>query len=136
MDIVVLVGRILFVALFLVSGIMGHLMSTSAMTGYAQSKGLPAPRAVVVGSGVLLTVAGLMVLLGVWGDLGALLLFVFLVPTAVVMHPFWRETDQASRVNDMNHFLKDIALAGAALFLMALYATDQVGLALTDPLFG
>lgn len=132
---IVLVGRVLFAALFLMAG-SGHLTQTSAMAGYAQSKGLPAARALVLGTGVLLVVAGLMVLLGVWGDLAALLLLVFLVPTAVVMHPFWKESDPQTRTNEMNHFLKDVAAAGASLVLLGFYASDAVGLSLTGPLFG
>ncbi len=134
MDVVVLLGRLLFGALFVVSGVMGHLMQTTAMTGYAQSKGIPAPRAAVVGSGVLITVAGLMVIFGIWGDLGALLLFVFLVPTAVVMHAFWQEPDPPTRVNEMNHFFKDIASAGAALVLLGVYSSEAIGLTITGPL--
>lgn len=136
MSVVILVGRVLFALVFLMSSI-GHLTQSAAMAEYVRSKGVPAPRAVVLGSGVLLLVAGLMVLLGVWGDLGALLLAVFLIPTAVVMHPFWTRSDPQARVNDMNHFLKDLSLAGGALILVGFYASDSAGLlSLTGPLFG
>jgi hypothetical protein len=47
---VVLVGRILFSALFLGAGI-GHLRNAPAMTEYARYKRLPAARAGVIGSG-------------------------------------------------------------------------------------
>ncbi len=85
MDIVALIGRILFSAIFL-SSAYGHFAQTAAMTGYAESKKVPAARLAVLGGGVLLLLGGLMVLLGVWGDLGALFLVVFLVPTALLMH--------------------------------------------------
>ena len=45
--------------------------------------------AAVLGGGVLLLAGSLSMLLGVWADLGALLLVVFLVPTAVMMHGCW-----------------------------------------------
>ncbi|WP_049580039.1 DoxX family protein [Streptomyces sp. SBT349] len=136
MDILVLIGRILFVLIFLNSA-MGHLTQTKAMAGYARSKGVPAPEAVVFGSGVLMLVGALSVLLGVWADLGALLLVVFLIPTALTVHPFWKETDPGVRQNEMLHFLKDIALAGAALMLCGLFAIagGDLGLTWTGPLF-
>ena len=53
MDLLVLVARILFVPIFLASG-MGHLGATDAMAGYAASKGIPSPRLAVQGSGLLI----------------------------------------------------------------------------------
>src|SRR6266542_2217161 len=121
MDVLVLIGRILFVALFLGSG-FAHLTATNAMAGYAQSKGVPWARLAVLASGVLLVVGAIMVLLGVWIDLGALLLLLFLVPTALLMHAFWRESDPMARQMEQIQFQKDLALAGAALFLFAFTA--------------
>ncbi|WP_129662751.1 DoxX family protein [Phytoactinopolyspora endophytica] len=135
MDVVVLIGRVLFVMVFLGSG-MTHLSSARAMTGYAQSRGVPAAGVAVPVSGALLIVGGLMVLLGIWADLGALLLVVFLVPTAFLMHAFWKESDGESRQNEMVQFMKDLGLAGAALMLFAFFAhVDDLGLIITGPLF-
>lgn len=135
MDVIVLIGRILFVALFLGSG-FAHLAQRQAMGGYAESKGVPAAKLAVPASGVLVLVGGLMVLLGVWADLGALLLVVFLLPTAVLMHAFWKETDPQAKQMEMVQFNKDISLAGAALMLFAFFAHVQdLGLTITGPLF-
>jgi putative oxidoreductase len=136
MDVVALIGRILFAALFLGSA-FGHFSQSEAMAGYAKSRGVPQARLAVLGSGALILVGGLMVLLGVWMDLGALLLVIFLVPTAVLMHPFWKETDPMAKQNEMVSFNKDIALAGAALLILALYAGygAELGITITDPLF-
>ena len=136
MDVVALIGRILFSLLFLGSA-FGHLTQSEAMAGYAASRGLPQPRLAVLGSGVLILVGGLMVLLGIWLDLGALLLVIFLVPTAVLMHPFWKETDAMAKQTEMVSFQKDIALAGAALLILSLYAGygADLGITITGPLF-
>lgn len=136
MDVVALIGRILFVLLFLGSGV-GHLAKADAMAGYAASRGLPQPKLAVMGSGVLIIVGALMVLLGIWMDLGALLLVIFLIPTAVLMHPFWKETDPMAKQNEMIAFQKDISLAGAALVILALYSTyaEELGITITGPLF-
>ena len=136
MDVLVLIARILFVYLFLTSA-YGHLTQGKAMAGYAGSKNVPSPQLAVLGTGVLLVLGGLMVLLGVWGDLGALFLIVFLIPTAFLMHGFWKETDAQAKQMEMVSFNKDIALAGGALafFVLFAYAGSDLGLTLTDPLF-
>jgi putative oxidoreductase len=136
MDVLVLIGRILFAALFLNSAI-GHLTQSKAMAGYAGSKGVPAPRAVVFASGILLAAGSLSVLLGIWADLGALLLLIFLVPTALLMHNFWTLSNAEARQDDMIHFLKDVALSGACLMLLAFFSFvgDDLGLTITGPLF-
>lgn len=136
MDVVALIGRILFAALFLGSA-FGHLTQSEAMAGYAKSRGVPQPKLAVLASGVLILIGGLLVLLGLWLDLGALLLVVFLIPTAVLMHPFWKETDPMAKQTEMVSFQKDLALAGAALIIFALYATHgaDLGITITDPLF-
>jgi putative oxidoreductase len=136
MDVLVLIGRILFTALFLGSA-FGHLTQSEGMAGYAKARGVPAARAAVLGSGVMLAVGGLLVLLGIWADLGALILVLFLLPTAVLMHGFWRETDDMSRRNEMVQLQKDLSLASAALMLFAFFAYvgDDLGLTVTGPLF-
>ncbi|GAA5075782.1 hypothetical protein GCM10023319_11460 [Nocardia iowensis] len=135
MDVVVLIGRVLFSVLFL-SSALGHVMQTEAMAGYAQSKGVPMAKLSVLGSGALFGLGGLSVLLGVWADLGSLLLAVLLLVTALLMHTFWKETDPQAKQGEMIHFNKNLALAGAALMLFAFFAhVDDLGLTITGPLF-
>lgn len=135
MDVLVLIGRIFFATLFLGSA-FGHLTKTTAMAGYAESRGVPLAKPAVLATGVLLVISGLMVLLGVWADLGALLLVPFLVSTAVLMHAFWKETDAQAKQAEQVHFMKDMGLAGAALMLFAFFAqVDDLGLTITGPLF-
>lgn len=136
MSILVLIGRILFVSLFLGSA-FAHLTQTKAMAGYATSRGVPQAYAATLGSGVLIALGGLSLLFGIWADLGALLIVIFLVPTALLMHAFWKEQDPQARQMEMIQFQKDIALAGAALMLFALisHVGDDLGLTITGPLF-
>jgi uncharacterized membrane protein YphA (DoxX/SURF4 family) len=136
MSALVLIGRILFSVLFLGSA-YGHLTKSEMMAGYTAARGVPAARLAVLSSGVLLLAGALSVLLGVWADLGALLLVVFLVPTAVLMHGFWRESEEQAKQLEQVQFLKDLALAGAALMLLALIAHSghSLGLTITGPLF-
>ena len=133
MDFVLLVGRILFVALFLASA-MGHLTQSKAMGAYAGSKGIPTPVLATQASGVLILLGGISVLLGLWGDLGSLLLVVFLLPTALLMHAFWKETDPMAKQMEMVQFNKDLALAGGAFVLFWTFSQDP-GLTFTHSLF-
>jgi uncharacterized membrane protein YphA (DoxX/SURF4 family) len=137
MDVVFLVGRILFALIFIASGLTGHLTQARQTAQYARSQGAPAPELMVPLSGVVILVGGLSVALGIWADLGALLLAAFAFSVAFFMHPFWREQDPQMQQNQMAHFMKNMALVGGALVLF--YAFNQLqghaGLSITDPLF-
>ncbi len=117
-----LMGRILFSMIFIGSG-LNHLMNSQATAQYAETKGVPGAKPAVILSGLMILAGGIMVLLGWNRSIGAWLLVVFLVPTAFMMHAFWKETDPMAKQNEMAHFLKTLALAGAAL-LMVYYAND------------
>lgn len=134
MDVIFLIGRLLFGALFVMSA-MGHLTQTETMAQYAESRGVPKAALATWLSGVQIALGGVSVILGVWGDLGAILLAAFLLPTAVLMHGFWRETEPMAKQMEMVHFNKDIALLGASLAFLWVFSED-VGLTLTGPLLG
>jgi putative oxidoreductase len=119
MDLIIVIGRILFGGFFLMSGI-NHFTKLEAMTGYAKYKKLPAAKLGVLISGLMLVIGGISIILGYYADLGALLLAIFLVLAAVVFHNFWKEADATAKQNEMLGFMKDMALAGAALILFAL----------------
>jgi uncharacterized membrane protein YphA (DoxX/SURF4 family) len=136
-DVVFLVGRILFATVFLFSGSTIHLLRARQGIEYARMYNVPSPALTVPLSGVMAVLGALSVALGVWGDLGALLLVTFLLPVAFFMHAFWKETDPQQQANQMAHFLKNVAMAGGALVLF--YTWNQLqgeaGLSITDPLF-
>lgn len=133
MDVVLLVGRILFGLIFLLSAV-GHLTKTQYMAGYAASKGVPAAAASVVLSGILMLLGGLSVVLGVWGDLGALILAIVLVPTTLLFHNFWTLSDPQAKATEQISFNKNLALIGGALVLIVVFVQNPA-LSLTGPLF-
>ena len=136
MDVVVLAGRLLFSSIFVSSGI-NHLRQRKHMAEYAGSMGVPAPELAVPASGLMVLAGGLMVALGVWGDLGALLILAFVVPTSLFMHAFWRFDDDQQRQMQQIQFSKNVAMAGGALVTLGWYAcaAGGAGLSLTKPLF-
>jgi putative oxidoreductase len=135
MDVIVLLGRILFAYLFISSGV-NHILQRQNMAGYAAHKGVPQALYAVLVSGAMILVGGVFVLLGIWADLGALLIAIFCLVTAVLMHAFWKESEAQAKMMEMVQFTKDVALGGAALMLFAFFAaTPDLGLTLTGPLF-
>jgi uncharacterized membrane protein YphA (DoxX/SURF4 family) len=121
-DVVLLVGRVLFALIFIKSGIE-HLTKLNATTGYAQFKKVPSPKLAVIVTGLMLIIGGLYVALGIFADLGALLLAIFLIVSAFMMHNFWTIQDEQEKQGETPHFFKNIALAGAALIIFALVST-------------
>ena len=136
MSTVFLIARIVFSIMFVMSGI-NHITKANDMTGYAQFKGVPSPKLAVIGSGVVMGLGGLSVILGVYADLGALVLAAILLLMAVKMHNFWTLEDAQAKQADMIGFLKNISMAGGALFMFALIATEgsKYGPAITESLF-
>ena len=138
MDVIALIGRILLVLVFLGSGTTGHFGQRKGMAQYASAAGIPAAEPLVVLSGVMIVVGGLMVALGVWGDLGALLLLlVFVLATAFLIHAFWKFADPHQRMDQQVHFMKNLGLAGGSILAFVLFAGlgHDLGLTITGPLF-
>ncbi|NPT56417.1 DoxX family protein [Paraburkholderia elongata] len=107
-----LVGRVLLATIFLVSG-FGKLVAASATMGYIASVGLPAP---MLGYAVALTLeigGGLLLIVGYQTRLVATLLAMFSILTALFFHHAFGDQNQ------MFHFLKDLAIAGGLVQVIA-----------------
>jgi len=130
MDVLELIGRLVFASLFLIYGVQ-HFTRFDGFAGLAAARRTPFPRLAVAVTGLMLLAGGTLVALGVWADLGALILVVFLVPVAFVIHPYWGERDPGARATEQGFFLKDVALGGAALVLLA---AGELSYSLTGPL--
>jgi len=135
MDILLIIGRVLFALIFINSGI-AHITKLQAMAGYAQFKKVPAPKLAVVVTGLMLILGGLYIALGVYADLGGLLLAIFLVPTAFMMHNFWTIQDPQAKQGEMINFFKNLSLAGAALIIFVMVGSGvDFGPSITDGFF-
>ncbi len=115
MKLVFLIGRILFVAIFVSSGLTGHLLKHKLYAGFAAAAGVPLPEILAPLSGLLAVVGGLMLLLGIKPKAGAWILFIFLVPVTLYMHRFWGLSDPHLAQMQQAHFMKNVALIGATL---------------------
>ncbi len=120
MDLVLLVGRILFGALFILSG-TGHFAQREAMVGYAKYKKVPMAGAGVAVSGLVFLLGGAAIILGILAGWASLAIAIVLFLTAVIMHAYWRESDAAAKQTEQMAFNKDISLVGAALISFVLF---------------
>ncbi len=112
-----LLGRLIFGGFFLYSGIH-HFQEKKSMAQFTASKNVPLPELAVTASGALLIAGGVSVLLGVKPKLGTLAIMGFLAGVTPVMHDFWKAKDPMQKQSDAAHFMKNVAMLGAAMALM------------------
>lgn len=118
LELVFLAGRVLLGAYFVHAG-WNHFRNRNMFAGYAASKKVPFPLASVLGTGTLLLLGGISVLLGVYPLVGLAMLALFLVGVTPQMHNFWAIQDPMMRMGERVNFLKNGALLGAVLALVA-----------------
>lgn len=90
------------------------------MAGYAASKGVPAPQAAIILTGLLLLIGGLSILTGVMPRVGVLAIALFLLPVSFTMHNFWAIADPMEKAMQTVNFTKNMALFGSALMFLAI----------------
>ena len=101
---------------------LNHFTKSEMMSGYVASKGVSSPKAAVYFSGMLLLIGGLGVVLGVYIKVAVLALILFLIPVSFKMHNYWKDTDPNMKMMNMVHFMKNMALLGAALMILVVPA--------------
>ena len=121
MDIIFIIGRILFGLFFLVTGI-NHFMKLNNMVGYARMKRIIFPTFSVIVSGLMLIVWGIGIIFWTLPIIdtvtSSIILIVFLVLSSLTMHKFWTEEGEA-KMADMINFMKNMALIGALLIIIS-----------------
>jgi len=120
-----LLARIFIAALFLVAGTR-KLLAYAATAGYFAKLGFPAPDVLAVVAIVIELGAGLMLLTGWRTRWAAWLLVVFVAVATAAAHRFW-EFEPAQFGNQLNHFLKNIAIIGG-LFFVATFGPGRMAL--------
>ena len=118
-NIAFLIGRVIVGGFFLMNA-FNHFAQFNMMTGYANSKGVPAPALAVGGSGVLLFLGGLSLLFGYHPTIGAGLLVIFLLGVSFGIHNFWTVQDPQAKQVEMINFLKNMAILGLLLMTVAI----------------
>lgn len=132
-----LLGRVIFALYFVAIAGPLHVLKRQMMTGYARQVGFPLVGLSGVAAGVWLLTGGLSIALGVYGDVGALMIALFVVIAAAGFHRFWEIEDEMQKMNQMQLFWRNVTMLGGAAVLFAVFSTvgHGLGLTLTDPLF-
>ncbi|KAA0125519.1 DoxX family protein [Methylobacterium sp. P1-11] len=105
-------GRVLMSAIFLVSG-AGKLATPAATLATIEAAHLPLPPVAYAAATFVELVGGLLLIVGYRTRLVALVLALFAVATAVTFHTALGDQNQ------MFHFLKNLAMAGGLLQIVA-----------------
>lgn len=116
MKYVVVLGRVLYSAIFIFSG-FEHFLFAKTITEEATRHGVPFAQVAVPVSGVIAVFGGISILLGYYARVGAWLLVVFLVPVTLMLHNFWAVTDGRLAQTVEIMFMKNISMLGAALMI-------------------
>lgn len=119
MAIAFLIGRIILGLYYIMMGV-NHFTRLNIMSGYAGSKGVPAPSLAVIVSGILLLIGGLSIITGFQPLIGVIALVIFFLPVTFMMHNFWAVEDEQMKQGEMVNFMKNLALMASALIFLAI----------------
>jgi putative oxidoreductase len=101
------------------------------MLATMDEKHIPVAGLVLVLALVVMVLGGLALLFGFHTRHGAMLLFAFTLAAAMLMQDFWHIDDVAARQAAYELFARDIAIAGALLFIVGIgpgrFAIDNRG---------
>lgn len=112
-----LLGRIGLATVFLWSG-YGKLVHMDGNIGYMKAYGMPGSEFMIWLALIVEIVGGMMLLLGWKARWAAVALALFTIPATFIFHAYWGvPADQA--LNQQIHFMKNLAIVGGLLALIA-----------------
>jgi putative oxidoreductase len=116
---VLVFSRVLVALMFLLNG-LGVVNQTTAANELIEH-GAPASLVpfLMLGARALEIVAGFSLVFGIYPQLAALALLVFLIPTTFVAHAFWQAAGTAAYTPQLLNFLKNTSMAGGLVFIGA-----------------
>ena len=111
-----LAGRILLALIFVISG-YNKLVGFDGTVGYIASKGLPLPQLAAAAAIAIELIGGILLVIGWQTRWAATAIFLFLIPTTLIFHPFWAVA--AGKQIEMIQFMKNLCIMGGMLYVMA-----------------
>jgi putative oxidoreductase len=114
-----LAARVLVSQIFLLSGVM-KLIDPAGTQQQMEGRGMFWVPLFFAGAVVFELAGGLSLLLGYKARLGALALFLFLIPVTLVFHSWWTYADPKEQRVNMIMFLHNLTLMGGLLLFMTL----------------
>ena len=114
---VLFLGRLLLGGAFVFAGLR-NIQNAAFLTGLMAARGVPQARLALWAGIALQTVAGLVMMAGLWTAIACAVLVLFLIVATPMFHNFWdhQGPDRASRING---FVGNVALGGGFLTLIA-----------------
>jgi uncharacterized membrane protein YphA (DoxX/SURF4 family) len=112
-EFVILVGRVMYAAVFIGSAIGGHFMNLRATAQYAEARGNSNAPLKVTLAGVWILAAGLMIVFGIWTDIGFLMAMLWCLGAAAFVHHFWTDEGMMQQI-ELSMFMKNLSIAGAS----------------------
>ena len=132
--IIVLIGRLLFVIFPLwVSGYQFHIKNPKMAEGYAQAMAFPMPALAGIPTGVWLVVSSISIALGIFPDIGALMMAVFAAVAAWYFHRFWMMPEDQKQ-NQTMFFYRNVMIFAASLIMFGYFTGVGVRYSITGPL--
>jgi len=116
-------ARALMAVIFLVAGIR-KLLGYAGTLGYFGALGIPLPDLLLPLTILLEIGGGIALLIGWRARWVAAALGLFSLVSALLAHRFWA-ADPAQFANQLNHFLKNVAIAGGFLLVAAIEMRRQ-----------
>lgn len=116
---VALLARVALMTIFLVSTVSNKIPQFSQTVQYMTQEKVPIPMAALACAIGLLLLGSVSLLLGAWTRIGAFFLLIFLCAATYYFHDFWTFTDPLQRQLQTIQFLKNLAIGGGLLSLMA-----------------
>ena len=114
-----LLGRLCLAAVFVASLVGSKIPQFQQTTELMASEGVPNPKLALAGAIFILAIGGLSMILGAWTRIGAFCLLLFLAAATWYFHDFWNMTDPTQRQLQTIQFMKNVAIAGGLLALLA-----------------
>jgi putative oxidoreductase len=135
--IIELIGRLLFGLYFVFTGAGFHITKSKMAEEYARAMRFPVPGLAGWPTGLWMSAGGLSLALGVWPDIGALMIAAFAIPAASWFHRFWEVEDPMQRQFQQGYFGRNVIIVGACLVMFALFTTagDSLRYTITGPAF-
>jgi len=108
-----LIGRILLAAIYVISGI-NKAMNPEGTQQFMASQGMTSMTEFFYFAAVLVEIgAGLGLVLGYWTRIASGALFMFMIPATLIFHTHLADPNQ------MIHFMKNLAMMGGLLYVLA-----------------
>ena len=113
------IGRVFLCLIFFMSAVGNKIPEFANVSKYMAAEGVPMPDVLLAGAIAFLILGSLSVILGFKARLGATMLLVFLLLATYYFHDFWKIADEQKKQVEMIAFMKNLALAGAMLIIIA-----------------